>query len=358
MVTVSVTERNTFKRCRRQWDYSSKGRMNLTRVGSGPEPLELGGLIHRALADWMQSSDISLPALFLQHSAQRQVEIIEAFKERTGRSECPPELLESLHNVVQLGVAMMTNYAEYHKTPLPSNMRFASPEQEVVIPVSGTEHACEKCLNFNSMNRILHTTESLGAFGKYLYHMERVVPAYSDCDDCSGKGYVCHNLSATLDGLAQDEKDWLYVIEHKTYENRPRPMDLYMNDQFTGYCWVVRELGIGRVAGVAYDGMWKRDKPPKYMQREKRAGKMDDLFIRKILHKEDAELDEWGSHLADEINEMANNPAIYPHVPWSGCGDCSFQQPCYMKMRGEDNSNIIKVEYTQREIIRGGQAIQ
>lgn len=380
MATFSVTDLGNFRRCRRKWDWSSNTRQNLTTIGSGAEPLELGGLVHRALADWIADwysendelrekarklEDVTikigedeyktysyLSAVFLGHAGKRQQEIITAYKERTGNEKVPPDIMDSLINVIDMGVDMMANYQTYHKQPLEKHMRFAAPEQEVIVPVPGTEHRCEKCFNIAYNNNFITV---LYANHITLENSLRF-PARDDCEDCHGTGIVFHYLSATLDGLCQDERDNFLVIEHKTYENRPKKMNLYMNDQFTGYAWVVRELGIGKVAGIAYDGMWKRNKPPKYMQREKRAGLLSDLFIRIIIPKENAELDEWGRNLALEINEMANNPEIYPNVPWQGCDDCSFVQPCYAQMRGEDNSKLIQLQYTQREVVRGGQA--
>jgi hypothetical protein len=353
MATFSITDRATYKQCRQKWDFSSNSRSNLTMVGSGPEPLELGSLIHRALADWIidytseehtiqlaSKQENYLAGLFLKHAAARQQEVTQAFEERTRRKINPVDL-ESLHNVVQLGTAMMRNYQEHHKSPFPPHMSFAMPEQEILIPVPGTEHQCENC------------------FGTGLVPDHKVSngPTYvTKCINCNGKGKAYHHVSATLDGLLQDKNDRLYVLEHKTYGNRPNPLDLSMNDQFIGYAWVVRQLNIGRVAGIAYDGMWKRDKPPKYMQKEKRAGTMNDLFIRTTIQKTSAALDAWGRNLTLEINEMANNPVIYPHVPWQGCGGCQFIKPCLAKMNGEDFDGIINNEYTQRNIVRSGQS--
>lgn len=354
MAVFSVTDRRTFRRCRRMWDYSSNARKNLTGIGSGPEPLELGGLIHRALADWIVDYFINneenakkpgyLAALFVTHASERQIEVTRAFEERT-REKISPQYLESLHNVVMLGTEMMKNYQEYHKSPLPEHMTFASPEQEVLVPVPGTEHPCSECLAWATR---------LGTVTFHGTNINVAIPFNPECTECGGKGYLQHYLSMTLDGLVQDEKERFFILEHKTYENRPKPMDLAMDDQFTGYCWGTRQLKIGKVMGVAYDGMWKRPKPPKYMQRDKCPGQMSDLFIRKTIPKSDAELDAWGENLALEINEMANDPAIYPNVPWSGCSDCSFQEICYMQMRGEDPSKLIQMRYTQREIVRGG----
>lgn len=358
-------------RCRRKWDWSSNARMNLTGIGSGPEPLELGGLIHRALADWIIDKDLpdlgtqfvvgevtkellgldevptdsQLAQLFVWHASARKTEIEKTWKATTG-NDIEPEGLASLMNVTKLGTHMMMNYQKKWKTPFPDNMTFAVAEQEVLVPVPGTEHPCSLCLKLPGK----HT--KLNYVGDRKFYIVR--EAISDCEECRGTGWSYHYVSATLDGLLQDKKEDLYVLEHKTYENRPKPIDLYMNFQFTGYCWVVKQLGIGRVGGVAYDGMWKRPEPPKYMQKERRKGTLDDLFIRKILHKSDAEIDEWGRNLTSAINEMANDPVIYPNVPWQGCSDCNFQKVCYMKMMGEDPSNVLKLEFTQREVVRGG----
>lgn len=355
MTTVSVTELQSWRRCRRKWGYSSKNGQNLTGIGSGPEQLELGSLIHRALADWIADEDselrdnpLRLATLFVINAAQRQQEVTAAYMMATGSKITPP-FLATLHNVVELGAAMMQNYQDFHKTPYPKNMRFAMPEQEVLIPVPGTEHQCVSC--YNAMVKDEITT--------VIHSMKRgPIVLRTGCKECGGTGTAFHYLSATLDGLLQDDKEWLYVLEHKTYENRPSPMSLYMNDQFTGYCWVVRQLKIGKVAGVAYDGMWKRPVPPKYMQKEKRPGVLDDLFIRKTITKSDMELDQWGENLTHQILEIASNPPLYPNVPWQGCSDCSFQEICYATMLGEEPSHLLKRNYITREdIIRGGKAV-
>jgi hypothetical protein len=344
MATFSVTDRQTFRRCRRKWDYSSNARRNLTGIGAGPEELELGGLVHRALADWIHQytndseeamQENMLASLFIKNASDRKREIEESYENRTGLKLAEGQL-HSLLNVVQLGIDIMSNYQAYHKSPIPEHMSFASPEQEVVVPVPGTEHVCTRCA------------------GKGIKQKTDVGPGVG-CSNCSGLGKLYHYLSATLDGLLQDKHGRLFVLEHKTYSNRPRIQDLHMNDQFTGYCWVVQQLGIGTVAGVAYDGMWKRNEPPKYMQKEKRPGRMEDLFIRKVLPKGEAELNEWGRNLAKEINEMGSTPEIYPNVPWQGCSDCNFQEVCMMQMKGEDPARLLAQYFIPREpIVRGG----
>lgn len=370
MATFSVTDRATYRRCRRKWDLSSNMRRNLTMVGSGPEPLELGGLIHRALADWIveynNGDDIAttnnrLAGLFLLHAIAREEEVKQAYTEHTGRKTINPDDLASLHNVVELGMAMMRNYQEYHKSPIPSHMSFAVPEQEVLVPVPGTEHQCEKCAKSDVTRTKISLTSTSGIHESIstLVYSFGTFEAWEDCEECKGLGYTYHYLSATLDGLLQDDKEIFYVLEHKTYSQRPDGLSLTMNDQFTGYCWVVRELKMGRVGGVAYDGMWKKATIPKTVTVNKvqRKATMDDLFIRLVLKKTNAELDAWGENLAKELNEMANNPPIYPNVQWNGCNDCSFINVCLTMLKGEDPTYTIETKYTQREVVRGGSQV-
>lgn len=358
MSKFSVTDRRTFRRCRRQWDFSSNARQNLTGVGAGPEQLELGSLIHRALADWIlhysqepKEATVKgyLLALFLEHTTRRQEEIKASFTEKHGY-EPTKQMLVPLLNVTSLGMNMMMNYQEHHKTPIPSNMTFASPEQEVEIPVPGTEHPCITCFGSGLISQV---ETYLDKDGVIRHKVDK-------CLECEGRGKQFHYLTATLDGLLQDRNNKLYVLEHKTYENRPQYQALTMDDQFSGYAWVVRKLNIGTVGGVAYDGMWKREKPPEKGLKDQSTGKwrkatLDDLFIRKTIQKSDMLLDAWEENLTNEILDMAQDPSIYPNVPWQGClSDCAFVEPCTMLMNGEDPSRLIEVKYVQREIVRGG----
>lgn len=302
----SITEIRNFRRCRRLWDYSSANRQNLTKIGIGSSALELGSVIHRALAQWILQYDsdadepVDLGAIFAIEAAKRVEEASNKYRELVGASISTEELGPML-NMIDLGVAMMNRYQEYHGSPIPKNMKFASPEQEILIPIPNTEHY----------------------------------------------------IRATLDGLMQDSKGRFYVLEHKTYDNRPGWEYLQMDDQFVGYAYVASQVlkDIGPVVGVAYDGLWKRAKPPVTV--DKRKGTIDDLFLRKIITKSESEIEQWGINVAKTINDMANDPYIVPNVPWQGCFDCSgFKQVCMAQMRGDNIDLMIKQNYTQNDIIR------
>lgn len=296
---ISVTERQTYMRCRRKWDYGSANRRGLVRLGASAPPLELGGLIHKTLAQWLIDPDLesnpaferSLGNVFMTFAAARLEELKRQYKQVVG-AEISDDELDPLYDSILLGKAMMENYQAYYKQPLSDNMKFAAAEQEVQVPIPGTEHY----------------------------------------------------LRATFDGLIQDERGYLYVLEHKTYGRRPRIENLHTNDQFTGYTWAANQLNVGPVVGVAYDGMWKRATVPKRNERE-------DLFLRTTIRKPQEELDEWGRHLTEQALEMSDpNIPIYPNRRWEGCSDCGYQTICTAQSRGEPVEDLIKLTYTTREL--------
>lgn len=341
MATFSVTDRGTFKRCRRQWDYSSNARQNLTRVGPGSEPLELGGLIHRALAGWILDPKANLALIFLNETNKRLDEIKQAYLATVG-CEISDDELNPIWDIIDLGKCMMENYQSYWKTPLPDHMTFAAAEQEILVPVPGTEYACISCQNWHRENKVI-------SLGNDVW----VDNARSSCEECKGTGTAFHYLSATLDGLLQDEDGLLYVLEHKTYTNVPSAWDLSRTDQFTGYCWQVAQLKIGTIAGVAYDGMWKKKTIPKPYRGVQKT--MDDMFLRKTILKSPMEIERWGANLTKEINDMANNPSIYPNIPALGCSglnSCSFIDLCDAELRDEDTTGLLATRFTQRQTIR------
>lgn len=325
---ISVTDLGTYERCRRQWDLSSNIRRNLTGVGAGPAALELGSLIHRAQGGWLLEPTRKLVEIFNEQAADRVAEIEIKYQEVVGATISDEELAPVLDNI-ELGRAMCVNYEIQYKTPVPRFMKFAAAEQEIVVDIPGTEHPCEDC-NGNG--------------GKKLYA--------KICESCNNTGVLYHQLTMTLDGLLQDDKDRLYVLERKTISPRfvPTYETLSMNAQFGRYAWGVRQVAQhfnagGQVAGIVYDGMIKRATPA-------RGKTLDDLFIRKMIPKMPEELDEIGRRLAEEVNEIAAGPPLYPTVPWQGCFDCSFTDVCLIMMQGNDPEFLIKSKYTQRETVR------
>lgn len=296
---ISVTERAEYRRCRRRWNLGSSNRQGLTKLVPNTA-LGLGTLIHAALADWLVHPDLNLRHVFI-FRAKQQVDIVKAlYHKQTGR-DLTQEELGNLWDAINLGSAMMENYQEHWKTPLPPGFELVSPEQRVQIPIPGTAHI----------------------------------------------------LEGRLDGIIREleGKRRLYVLEHKTYSTRPDEETLSINDQFIAYQWMLTKLDIGDVAGVAYDGLWKRAAPPKKV--ENRPGELHDLFVRTRLYRTRHELVEFEQQLALEAREMAGAPAIYMNRTWDGSckWGCEYNTLCFAMSKGDDVDHIRSRLYTTKEAL-------
>lgn len=312
---VTVTERETFRRCRRQWDYSSRSRQNLEPIVPRPA-FALGKLVHQTLAEWMTNLEIEPEVSYQEFAEQELARIVQQYRKAVGENISPSEL-EPYEEVARLGGAMIHNYKEKYGTPLPEGWSLIAPEQKVLIPVpewpdvlweDGKEHQFT------------------------VPYMGRV--SMPDDEPCF--------LEAQFDGLIRRDADGLiFVLEHKTYEQRPREDSLQMNDQFLAYVWAASQLNLGPVVGIAYDGLWKRAQPP-------RGRVFDDLFCRVIQLRPPHELAEFENNLRMEFADMAN-PRIYPNRPWLGCFDCQFEKLCSAQSRGEDWEYVRAKSFKQRE---------
>jgi hypothetical protein len=329
---VSVTEVQSFKRCRRQWHYGSFNRMGITPIMQPKPYLDLGSMIHKTLAYWTEKPDlgaVTLQQVFLAIATQHRRATLNAYVAATGST---PTLEEQtpLLDAIALGAAMMQNYQEYYTVPLPAHLKYCAPEQEILIPIPGTEHTCTDC------NLLLATVTNVAGNSESVQYVQ--------CSMCNGTGTARHYLKARLDALAIDQHDNLYVVERKTYEKRPDLNLLEVNDQFIGYVWAAQQLDMGRVVGVAYDGMWKRATPPQ------RPNKLTiaDLFVRTIIQPAQDEVDEYGTELARTVMEMANDPYIYKNRVWQGCFDCSFEYLCRTQSQNGDMDYVLRTMYMSR----------
>lgn len=296
---ISVTERGSFKRCRRQWWIGSFNGLAKTPLFSKPA-LNLGSCWHKACELWLEGqpapcgrsdehehhgwtvTNVTDPATppvttlcsgqlpgfhtIMDRVVQENQAAVEEAVHKAGQ-HIPPIEQASLNIQHELLTAMAMNYEAKWGSPLPEGFSNVKAEQTIVVPIPGTDH----------------------------------------------------KLEATLDGLIrQDSTGDAYVLERKTYGRRPDEHSLMFNDQFIAYMWILRQLNIPTM-GVAYDGVWKRPAPPK--------GRVfDDLFIRFTLTHTNAELDEFERFLAEEANDMAdaryNEARRYTNKRWEGCWDC------------------------------------
>lgn len=202
-MNISVTERGTFKRCRRMWDYNSFNRQGLQRIIS-KGALATGRLVHQALAGWLLHPEQHLVDIYLGY-AHEELELVKKnYLEQVGAPIDDVEL-GNVYDAIMVGHSVMTNYEEYYGQAVPKGYKLVSPEQQLTIQIPGTEHYLE------------------------------------------GK----------LDAIIQHANGMMFVLEHKTFSMPPKESDLQMNDQFLAYTWLLKQY-VGQVGGLLYDGMSKK----------------------------------------------------------------------------------------------------
>ena len=303
-----VTERGTYKRCRRQWYLTSLNHRSLTPI-IPRQALQIGTVYHQAQADWITDPSTPLCEHFIKHANNEIERIKQNYLTNVG---APPsdEELEDSFSAMRMGHEMCINYEKHWKTPLPPDFTLVAPEQVIITPIPHSQHSL-------------------------VQHEHDCIPCKTR-HACDGQNY----LEGTLDSLIRDDKGYLYILERKTYENRPKLQDLQHNDQFLAYMWITQQLRVGEVAGIAYDGAWKRETPP-------RGKTLPDLFFREILRRPQVEVYEFERNLIRETNEMSTLPPEFINRRWEGCWDCSVEPLCTAISRDED-TDFVLTQYTRR----------
>ena len=314
----SVTERGSFRRCRRLAILTSRNGEYLTKLVPAIH-LNIGTLCHTAHQHWLMKPEASLEDLAMNAAVKMYDKMEADYRKQVGAPMSDVEK-EPFYEAVQMARAMCANYQVRWGTPLPSDYVIVRPEQKIAVPIPGTEHTCTWC----------NGTGQFQAGG---------------CTNCNATGEDRHYLEGRLDGLVQDDKGRLWILEHKTYKSRPNMDSLNTADQFLAYMWLVTRLDLGEVGGILYDGMWKREKPP-------RGRTFEDLFMRLTLLRSPEELDEFGRFLTLEALHMADlyrHPeTAYPNRRWEGCFDCGMEPLCRAMSRGEDIERLKVGKYTRR----------
>lgn len=322
---VSVTERGGFKRCRQQWDYTSRNRQALTPLRV-PKALNIGTMVHAAGEAWLLNPDKEAGDLALT-VINANIDKAKIQYHAVVGADPHPEEIEGLLDQGLMVHTMMRNYQAFYGTPLPEGYELVQTEQTMLIPIPGTEHLCTNAFHF-------HVELDAGK-----------------CGECEGTAEIrktaMHYLEATLDAVVKDVYGDLWVYERKTYEKRPVMEWLQNNDQFRAYCWALTVTGLGPVRGVLYDGLWKRDVAPKRT--------LDQLFTRIPITYSNEELRSFQIELKREVIVMARAHAdpeeIFRNFRWEGCWDCSptIRTLCGMELRGEDSEWYKQNTFTTRD---------
>lgn len=344
---VSVVERQTWKRCRRRWHLTAETYGNLEPVGMVPA-LQLGGMVQECLSHWQEHADTDPIKTFAQISQISLDKYKVTYLEHVG-AEISEDELDKMYDLIKLGLAMVTNYKDHYKKPLPSAFQIIQTEQRIMVAIPDTMHwECSECHWMYSIDEsmkyslILDTSWSMNTND------------VNNCPACGAIGTVKwqpHYLRGTLDSLLQDKNGKVYPLERKTYAARPEPSKLQHDDQMLAYLWILTQLfGVANVGGVLYDGLWKREKPPAKRGTTKQL-EMADLFYRDIFPRPPEEIEEFGILLKQEVEDMAEaimKKRFFINRTWQGCWDCSMSKLCAAMSRGEDVEYVTSTFYQQR----------
>lgn len=332
---ITVTERGSFRRCKRLWDYTSFNRQSLTGVMTRPV-FAIGTLVHATLEDWTVDPDCDVEVSFIKHS-QEMMDLVErnyrkAIGANISKAERDPYL-----DLMNLGYTMINNYIKRWGKPLPDGFTLIQSEQQCLIDIQGVPDnwLCGGC--------------------RHRWFVTKENEEHPNCPNCyetfpHGVATISREkaqLEGKLDGFVMDKDKKMYVLERKTYGQRPRLDSLQMNDQFLAYTWILTQLFPGyAIGGILYDGLYKKD----VGGRKPHVRTLEDLFLRHVFQRTPHELEEFDQTLAAEYTDMMNADIMYPNRNWMGCIDCGMIRLCNAQSRGdEDYAHIKRTYFTLRE---------
>lgn len=254
LLDVSVTERGTFRSCRRRWYYEVIE--NLDRKGSPTWHFPFGTMIHSALEHyylhdgWGPNPDDWI----FDHLENWVNEMIERYDPQN-------EEYQELLDMSDLGEDMLKLYPEYERTAtVPMGEVLAVEGQWVNDP----QFAAVGPDGYPAEARV-HIAPG-GRFMVPIVHPKTKKPLVRH--DAQGNPFTpC--LTARIDLLLSraTPKRGLWIGDHKTTGSTPNDRGLDFDDQITGYCYVVYRW-IGQIVrGVLFNYLVKQvPKEPRMTQ--------------------------------------------------------------------------------------------
>lgn len=342
----SISDVMAFLQCRERWHLSSPNRQSLRHKASPRLYLTTGTALHQSLEANQKNPTVNPVVAAKAYLAEERQNRVDAYKAETGFNPWPAEMTK-FDDAAELTTALVDQYFEHYGTENP----LADQELE---------------------------------------HVATEVPFKIDISEHLGieDAYFC----GTIDAVAADSNDNLWIVERKSYSAKPDLQDLMVHFQTTGYA-VAWELLTGiPPTGALYDGIAKKliKEPrrlkdgslstavdqqttlarytaemladgielddPKYakiiekLTSHEREGDSRFFYREKFFYNQ-TQIQNWWSEFLDIAREMSNNPKIYRTVPFNGCGsqgsDCWYRDVCVAKHTGQDAEALIEKRYVR-----------
>lgn len=344
----SVSDIGTFLSCREKWDISSPNRQSLRHNATPRMYLTQGTALHAAIdanaknpGDW--ATPLEAADAFLADERTAKVEDI------TRRTGAPPWLgeMDDWDEAAALTQKLVCQYFDHYgvENPLADLcMEYIATEVPFKIDIS---------------------------------KLVGIEDAY---------------FVGTFDGIARDDMNNLWLVENKSYGQKPDLQDLMVHFQTTGYAVAWQMLTGSALTGAIYNGITKklvqeprklkdgslsadvrqqttfakflkalldngqRVDDPKYakilskLQEIERQGDTR-FFYREKFYFNDTQTESWIREFVDIVQEMTDNPRIYRTVSFKGCGpqgaDCWWRDICFAKHTGQDVQQLIDKGYSK-----------
>jgi PD-(D/E)XK nuclease superfamily len=344
----SVSDMMTFLACRERWDLSSPNRQSLRHKASPRLYLTTGTAFHHAIEGNEKHPTVNPVAHATAYLAEERSKRVAAYKAETGFEPWPAEM-KKFEDAAELTTALVDQYFDHYGTENPladQGLRYIATEVPFKIPIDDLVHL----------------------------------------DDAYFVG--------TFDGIAADDDDNLWLVENKTYTQKPDVQDLMVHFQTTGYAVAWEMLTGLPLTGALYNGVAKKlikeprrlqsgalstdvsqqttlarytsamlsdglsiDPPPeKYVKILQKLTDIDHegdsrFFYREKFFFNKTQLENWFEEFIVIAQEMTDNPRIYRTVPYNGCGpqgaDCWYRDLCFAKHTGQDVDELITKRYEQ-----------
>lgn len=330
---ISVSEVNSYLRCRRSWDYTSAHRQSLKHRVTPKIYFVIGSAIHEAIDAQAMGLDpmVAFEAYVDKDREKRVTEYIE----QTGQKPMSMQFTE-FEECVDLARALTTQYFDHYG--------WGNPLEDRGLKYIATE-----------------------------------IPFSIELE--SGNRFV-----GTIDGLATDiaTESKFWIVENKSADRKPVLDEVQSWNQFQGYVWAFLRLTGEMPVGVLYNGVMKKlVKEPKTLKNgklsvakdalvtsasflkglqegghdpveyieyltmlEERERQGDDrFFFRELFTYTENEIEDWYSTVLEPVDdEMAREDLkIIPN--YTNCRGCLVRDLCGAERRGEPLSDVIDLRY-------------
>jgi hypothetical protein len=335
---IHASDRTAFKRCRRQWDLSSRNRQNLEPI-AGSGLIDLAQAVHDALAVYyfpgMWEWDRSIVAPLVHQGLERSVRT-QAAKAVGGVGIDDQALQETLDR----GRAVLDAYAAWaptvdHFTPIRVDTDFEANIPDPAMPA----------------------TTLVTPTGEEIRYCDRIDLLAIDSDDAYW--VVQHRL--VTDGWA--DHDTLQLDERSIAWSWAWPQ-FYLGMQITGTIYNEIRADASNVGASTTQPV--RHQQVHHRRMYARSGTVSgerlqtegtDAFRRTLIRRDAAELAAAGADLAAEVRAATSTDlAVYPSPEPHVCAQCSYRAPCLILNRGDDPTDELSKSYQHRppEVVQEG----